>query len=78
MTGMRAGVEKFHCHKKAAANCFWDGDWCRDAYPFIVNERSDCRAVVTAAPTARTLEQYTDGDQGSEDYTCYIWVPVKK
>ncbi len=24
------------------------------------------------------IEQYTDGDQSSEDYTCYIWVPVKK
>jgi AraC family transcriptional regulator len=27
---------------------------------------------------APDIEQYTDGDQSSEDYLCYIWVPVKK
>lgn len=27
---------------------------------------------------APDIEQYTDGDQGSEDYLCYIWVPVRK
>jgi len=27
---------------------------------------------------APDIEQYTDGDQSSEDYVCYIWVPVKK
>lgn len=27
---------------------------------------------------APDIEQYTDGDQSSEDYICYIWVPVQK
>lgn len=27
---------------------------------------------------APDIEQYTEGDQSSEDYTCYIWVPVQK
>ena len=27
---------------------------------------------------APDIEQYTDGDQSSEDYLCWIWVPVKK
>lgn len=27
---------------------------------------------------APDIEQYTDGDESSDDYTCYIWVPVKK
>lgn len=27
---------------------------------------------------APDIEQYTDGDQSSEDYLCYIWVPVQK
>ena len=27
---------------------------------------------------APDIEQYTDGDQSSEDYLCYIWVPVDK
>lgn len=27
---------------------------------------------------APDIEQYTEGDQSSEDYVCYIWVPVKK
>lgn len=26
---------------------------------------------------APDIEQYTDGDQSSEDYLCYIWVPVQ-
>lgn len=27
---------------------------------------------------APDIEQYTDGDQSSDDYVCYIWLPVKK
>ncbi len=27
---------------------------------------------------APDIEQYTEGDQSSEDYLCYIWVPVVK
>lgn len=27
---------------------------------------------------APDIEQYTEGDQSSEDYVCYIWLPVKK
>lgn len=27
---------------------------------------------------APDIEQYTDGDQSSEDYVCYIWLPVRK
>lgn len=27
---------------------------------------------------APDIEQYTEGDQSSEDYICYIWVPVQK
>lgn len=27
---------------------------------------------------APDIEQYTEGDQSSEDYLCYIWVPVQK
>lgn len=27
---------------------------------------------------APDIEQYTDGDQSSEDYVCYIWVPITK
>lgn len=27
---------------------------------------------------APDIEQYTEGDQSSEDYVCYIWLPVRK
>lgn len=27
---------------------------------------------------APDIEQYTPGDQSSEDYVCYIWVPIQK
>lgn len=27
---------------------------------------------------APDIEQYTEGDQSSEDYVCYIWVPITK
>ncbi|WRS26498.1 AraC family transcriptional regulator [Oscillospiraceae bacterium MB08-C2-2] len=64
------------------------GTWavfeCRGAMPFAI-QRMQERIMTEWLPgsgyryaNAPDIEVYTDGDQSSEDYLCYIWVPVEK
>lgn len=64
--------------------CTWAIFECKGAMPHSVQNMQK-RIVTEWFPNsgyqyadAPDIEQYTEGDQSSEAYTCYIWVPVKK
>ena len=57
---------------------------CRGAMPHSIQEMQK-RIMTEWFPNsgyqyadAPDIEQYTDGDQSSSDYLCYIWVPIEK
>lgn len=64
--------------------CTWAIFECRGPVPTAIQELQK-RIMTEWFPNsgyqyaeAPDIEQYTDGDQSSPDYLCYIWVPVKK
>ena len=64
--------------------CTWAIFECKGAMPAAIQSMQ--RRIMTEwfpnsgyqYADAPDIEQYTDGDQSSEDYMSYIWVPVKK
>ncbi|MGD9560465.1 MAG: GyrI-like domain-containing protein [Oscillospiraceae bacterium] len=64
--------------------CTWAIFECRGAMPEAIQTMQQ-RIMTEWFPSsgyqyadAPDIEQYTEGDQSSEDYLCYIWVPVQK
>ncbi|MPM21301.1 hypothetical protein SDC9_67745 [bioreactor metagenome] len=64
--------------------CTWAIFECKGAMPHAIQAMQQ-RILTEWLPgsgyqyaDAPDIEQYTDGDQNSEDYVCYIWLPVKK
>lgn len=57
---------------------------CKGAMPHAIQKMQE-RIMTEWFPSsgyqyfnAPDIEQYGEGDQSSEDYTCWIWVPVSK
>lgn len=64
--------------------CTWAIFECKGPMPVAIQSMQK-RIVTEWLPNsgyqyadAPDIEQYTDGDQSSADYVCYIWLPVKK
>ncbi len=64
--------------------CTWAVFECKGAIPASIQTMQK-RIMTEWLPSsgyryadAPDIEQYTEGDQSSEDYLCYIWVPVEK
>ena len=63
--------------------CTWAIFECKGAMPASIQSMQQ-RIMTEWLPNseyeyadAPDIEQYTEGDQSSEDYLCYIWVPVR-
>lgn len=64
--------------------CTWAIFECKGAMPAAIQQMQE-RIMTEWFPNsgyqyadAPDIEQYGEGDQSSEDYVCWIWVPVKK
>lgn len=64
--------------------CTWAIFECKGAMPVAIQTMQQ-RIMTEWFPNsgyqyadAPDIEQYTDGDQNSDDYICYIWVPVQQ
>lgn len=64
--------------------CTWAIFECKGAMPHAIQSMQK-RIITEWLPNsgyqyadAPDIELYSDGDQSSEDYVCWIWVPVKK
>jgi len=64
--------------------CTWAIFECKGAMPAAIQSMQQ-RIMTEWLPNsgyqyadAPDIEQYIDGDQSSDDYICYIWVPVQK
>ena len=64
--------------------CTWAIFECKGPMPGAIQAMQQ-RVVTEWLPNsgyqyadAPDIEQYMEGDQSSEDYVCYIWMPVKK
>lgn len=64
--------------------CTWAIFECKGAMPTAIQKMQE-RIMTEWLPNsgyqyadAPDIEVYTEGDQSSEDYICWVWVPVKK